>query len=306
MLIMPSRRQVLTGAAGLAALGAGAGLYGGAVEPAWRLVVTPYAPRPANWPRALSLRIAALADFHVGEPWMSLGRVEEIVAATNALAPDLVLLLGDYPGARPVALRRVALADFAKRLASLRAPLGVHAVLGNHDWWDDAAAQARRRGPVEARRVLEAQGITVLENAALRLVKDGQPFWLAGLADQEPFVPQGLWHGLADIPGTLAAVTDDAPVILMAHEPDIFPQVPGRVALTLAGHTHGGQVRLLGHSPVTASRFGQRYVYGHVVENGRHLVVSGGLGLSRIPVRLGVPPEIVLVRLTGAAAGAQV
>ncbi|ACL60355.1 metallophosphoesterase [Methylobacterium nodulans] len=304
MLIMPSRRQVLAGAAGLAALGSSTGAYAFAVEPGWRLAVTAYAPRPTNWPDGLKLRIAALADFHIGEPWMSLARVEEIVAATNALDPDLILLLGDYPGTRPVAVRRVPLADFARRVAALRAPLGVHAILGNHDWWDDAAAQANRRGPVEARRVLEAQGIPVLENAALRLMQDGRPFWLAGLADQEPFLPQGTRRSLADLPATLARVTDDAPVILLAHEPDIFPKVPGRVALTLAGHTHGGQVRILGYSPVTPSRYGQRYVYGHVVENGRHLIVSGGLGLSRIPVRFGVPPEIVLIDLGGRPAGA--
>ncbi|MFE1601502.1 metallophosphoesterase [Methylobacterium sp. ID0610] len=301
MLIMPSRRQVLAGAAGLAALGGSTGAYAFAIEPGWRLVVTAYAPRPANWPAGLKLRIAALADFHIGEPWMSLARVEAIVAATNALNPDLILLLGDYPGARPIAARKVPLPDFARTVSALRAPLGVHAVLGNHDWWDDAAAQASHRGPVEARRALEAQGIPVLENAALRLVQDGRPFWLAGLADQEPFVPQGSMRSLADLPTTLAQITDDAPVILMAHEPDIFPKVPDRVALTLSGHTHGGQVRILGYSPVTPSRYGQRYVYGHVVEKGRHLVVSGGLGLSRIPVRFGVPPEIVLVDLAGAA-----
>ncbi|MGY2049833.1 metallophosphoesterase [Methylobacterium sp. JK268] len=305
MLILPSRRQILTGSAGLALAGAAAG-YAVAVEPAWRLVVTPYAPRPTHWPSGLRLRIAALADFHVGDPWMSLGRVEAIIAATNALAPDLILLLGDYPGSRPVALRRVPLTDFAKRLTALKAPLGIHAILGNHDWWDDPRAQAAMRGPVEARRALEAQGIPVLENAATRLTKDGQPFWLAGLADQEPFLHRGNPRSLADLPATLAAVTDDAPVLLMAHEPDIFPRVPGRVALTLSGHTHGGQVRILGYAPASPSRYGQRYIYGHVVEQDRHLIVSGGLGLSRLPVRIGVPPEIVLVDLGGERPAGQV
>ena len=79
--------------------------------------------------------------------------------------------------------------------------------------------------------------------------------------------------------------------------PEIFPEVPHRVALTLSGHTHGGQVRLLGWSPLVPSRYGNRYAYGHVVEDGRHLVVSGGLGTSILPVRLGVPLEIVLVDL---------
>ena len=98
-----------------------------------------------------------------------------------------------------------------------------------------------------------------------------------------------------DLDGTLAKVTDDAPVILLAHEPDIFPRVPSRVSLTLSGHTHGGQVRVFGYSPMVPSRYGNRYAYGHIVEDNRHLVVSGGLGCSILPVRIGVPPEIVMV-----------
>jgi uncharacterized protein len=80
----------------------------------------------------------------------------------------------------------------------------------------------------------------------------------------------------------------------------VFPRVPARVALTLAGHTHGGQVRVFGFSPMVPSDFGNRYAYGHVVEEGRHLIVSGGLGNSILPVRFGVPPEITLVRLGSA------
>jgi predicted MPP superfamily phosphohydrolase len=85
----------------------------------------------------------------------------------------------------------------------------------------------------------------------------------------------------------------------MSHVPDIFPQVPARVSLTLSGHTHGGQVRLFGYSPVVPSEYGNRYAYGHMLEEDRHLIVSGGLGYSNLPVRVGVPPEIVLVELGG-------
>jgi uncharacterized protein len=103
----------------------------------------------------------------------------------------------------------------------------------------------------------------------------------------------------AALPAMLAPITDDAPVILMAHEPDIFPKVPARVSLTLSGHTHGGQVRVMGYSPVVPSRYGNRYAYGHIREDNRDLIVSGGLGCSMIPVRLGVPPEILLIELGG-------
>lgn len=103
--------------------------------------------------------------------------------------------------------------------------------------------------------------------------------------------------GVDDLAGTLAAVTDDAPVILMVHEPDIFPQVPARVSLTLAGHTHGGQVTFAGYAPVVPSRYGRRYLYGHIVEEERNLIVSAGLGCSTLPIRFGAPPEIVLIRV---------
>ena len=84
----------------------------------------------------------------------------------------------------------------------------------------------------------------------------------------------------------------------MVHEPDIFPKVPARVGLTLAGHTHGGQVRLFGYSPLVPSRYGNRYAYGHVVEDGRHLVVSGGIGPGKIPIRIGMSPEITVVEVS--------
>jgi hypothetical protein len=93
-------------------------------------------------------------------------------------------------------------------------------------------------------------------------------------------------------------VRSDDPVILMVHEPDIFPRVPPRVALTLAGHTHGGQIKLPMMQPLwVPSEFGARFAYGHIVEQDRHMIVSGGLGTSFVPLRLGVPPEILRVRL---------
>ncbi len=103
-----------------------------------------------------------------------------------------------------------------------------------------------------------------------------------------------------DLSATLAKVTDDAPVILLAHEPDVAARVPERVALQLSGHTHGGQVRLFGWSPVVPTRYGNRLAYGHARFK-CDVIVSGGLGCSIMPFRLGVPPEIVEVTLGGAA-----
>lgn len=114
---------------------------------------------------------------------------------------------------------------------------------------------------------------------------------------------RGRFDGADDLPGTLARIPDDGnPVLLLAHKPDIFPQVPARVSLTLSGHTHGGQVALpvLGR-PIVPSSCGERFAYGHIVEDDRHLIVSGGLGCSMPPVRFGVPPEIILIELGGEA-----
>ena len=312
---MLTRRRLLQGTA--VAAGAGLGIGGYALAEPWQLVVTRYRLTPPGWPPGLQLKLALIADLHVCEPWMGIDRLSRIVARTNELEPDTVMLLGDFrAGSKMMRFSRpVADRDWAGALAGLNAPFGVHAVLGNHDWWDDPEAQRKRQGPTSAGLALEAAGIPVYENAAVRRVKDGHPFWIAGLGDQYAFwqprpfrraPPYGSDHvGVDDLAGALASVTDDAPVILMAHEPDVFPDVPARVGLTVAGHTHGGQIRVLGYAPHIPSIYGGRFDYGHIVEEGRNLIVSGGLGCSAFPARFGVPPEIVIVELGSWSAVAQ-
>ncbi|GAA0591578.1 metallophosphoesterase [Craurococcus roseus] len=292
-----------------AAIGAGlsTAAYALGVEPGLRLRMTRYALTPPNWPPGFHLRLGVVADLHAGEPHMGTDRVRRVVAAANALRPDVMLFLGDLNASHRFLSRRFWPGETAALLADLRAPLGTYAILGNHDWWEDEAAQQANRGPTEAHGALERNGIPVLENTGRRLVKDGRPFWLLGLGDQWAWWGGSVRRlhrgGVDDLPATLAVADDDAPAILMAHEPDIFPQVPSRIAVTLAGHTHGGQGRLFGWAPFTASKFGNRYAYGHVVEGDRHLIVSGGLGCSVAPVRFGAPPEIVLVELGQPGAG---
>ena len=293
---MITRRAFLTSLGFGFAGTAGVSSYAVGVEPRYRLDVTSYRLTPPGWPSAgKPLRIAALADIHACDPWMPVWRIEEIVAQANALQPDLIVLLGDYvAGMTRFVTRKVPPADWARALGGLKAPLGVHAVLGNHDWWTY---------PEKARAALENNGIPVLENDAVRLAPaGGSPFWLLGLGDQWAHpLGRNRFRGVDDLPGTLAKVPDDgAPLLLLAHEPDIFPKVPARVGLTLSGHTHGGQIALpLVGRPVVPSRYGERFAYGHVIENGRHLIVSGGIGCSIAPVRLGVPPEIVFIELGG-------
>jgi predicted MPP superfamily phosphohydrolase len=298
---MISRRRFLQWLAALGTFGFTTSAYGFAVEPLWRLNITRYRLTPRQWPQGLELTIAVVADLHACRPWMSLERIASIVERTNGLGADLIVLLGDYVAGHRFASGYVAAADWAAELSKLKAPLGVHAILGNHEWWEDRSVQQSGQGPPRSRRTLEAVGIPVYDNDVVRLAKAGRAFWLAGLGDQLAFVPSwrrrpGRRIGVDDLSGTLAKVTDDAPIILLAHEPDIAVQVPDRVAVTLSGHTHGGQVRLLGWSPVVPSRYGNRFAYGHV-RTPCDLIVSGGLGCSIVPFRLGMPPELVLVTL---------
>jgi hypothetical protein len=292
---------VLLGLGVTALTGAGTGAYAVGIEP-MRLTITRYRLRPKGpWPEGLRLRIVALFDIHACEPWMSAARIEGIVAAANALNGDVTVLLGDYVSGMNLVTRYVDAAEWGLVLGGLRAPLGTYAILGNHDWWEDRAAQARGSGPTIAGEALRRNGIRVLQNEALPLSVRGHEVWLASLGDQLAFLPSRKTSGLArigvdDLPGTLAQIPEGAPAILLAHEPDIFPEVPPRIALTLSGHTHGGQVRVFGYAPVVPSRYKNRFAYGHVREQA-DLIVSGGLGMSIAPVRLGIPPEIVVIDL---------
>lgn len=241
-----------------------------------------------RWPAVCDRkRVVVLADLHEGSPFNGLDKLDYIVARTQAARPDLILLAGDYVIHGVLGGTFVPPDDMVPALRRLSAPMGVYAVLGNHDHWHN---------PVEVTRALEAAGIPVLEDAATEIGAGDCRIWLAGISD--------LWTGAHDVKKALAAVPLDATVIALTHNPDIFVEVPERVALTIAGHTHGGQVYipLIGR-PVVPSRYGQRYAVGHVEEDGRHLFVSAGLGTSILPVRFLVPPEISVLQIRSRDAG---
>jgi predicted MPP superfamily phosphohydrolase len=297
---MITRRGLLTFLfASLASLTASAA-YAVGYGPLQTPRITRYRLTPRGWPNGHKLTMAVLSDIHVVDPWMGAERLQRIVAQTNALDADIILLLGDFvSGMRKYRLDSVPPAVWGPVLGQLQAPLGVHAVLGNHDWWEDHRVQTTREGMPFARDALNQAGIMVYHNEAVRLVHRGRGFWLAGLGDQIA-LPTGRphrWQNLADLPGTLGQCTSEEPILMMAHEPDIFARMPDRVSLTLSGHTHGGQVNVFGWRPVVPSHFGQRYAYGHIREDNRDLIVSGGLGCSIAPIRVGVPPEILLIEL---------
>lgn len=230
------------------------------------------------------LRIAVMSDLHVGSPYRDLTNLKRIVTATNAEKPDLILILGDLVIHGVVGGSFVPPEPIAAELAALRAPLGVVAVLGNHDWWYDGE---------RVRHALESQGLRVLENENLRLMYHEKGFWLCGLAD--------LWTRGNQLAPTLAKLDGNSePVLVLMHNPDLFPQVSPRVSLSLAGHTHGGQVNLpIAGRLIVPSDFGQRYAYGLIEEHGRQLFVTSGVGTSILPIRFRVVPEIVILTLVG-------
>ncbi len=262
-------------------------VYAVIIEPD-QLVVNEVTLSLPRWPAELSgLRIVAISDLHAGAPHIDDAKLERVVAEINRLHPDVVVILGDFVISEIPGGEFVAPEATAEKLKNLRAPGGVYAVLGNHDWWE---------GGPQVMRALQDAGIRVLENDATSVRYHGQTLWLVGLAD--------LWTRQPDVEGSLAKVVSAGPIIALTHNPDVFPRITPRVALTLAGHTHGGQVNLplLGRLVVPSS-FGARYAIGHVEEDGRHLYVTPGIGTSILPVRFRVRPEITLLKIMAGADG---
>lgn len=265
----------------LAGLALSAAVWGFLIEPGWvRLRQVSIASE--RWPAGQPpLRIAVLGDLHVGAPHIDLAKLDELVAQVNARQPDLVVLLGDYVIHGVPFGRFIEPAATARSLAALRSRHGTFAVLGNHDWWYD--------GP-GIRRALESHGIVVLDNEVQALDLPDGPLWLAGLADDTT--------GQPDAPGTLTAVPEDEPVIVLAHDPVVFFDVPTRAVVTLAGHMHGGQVYLPWFGAlITPGRAPRRFAYGHIREAGKDLYVTSGLGSSILPLRFNMPPEIAFLTL---------
>ena len=256
-------------------------IWGFLVEPN-RLVVNHATIQINNWPNNLNgLRIAVIGDIHAGAPFIDDLKLRLLVERTNQQQPDLVVLLGDFMSQDTWHGHRVAPEIIANHLKYLQAPLGVYAVLGNHDWWDNG---------YDVRQALEQAGIRVLENDVSEVKRAETSFWLAGLSD--------LWTRPQKVPETLAKIPSRSFVIALTHNPDVFQQLPITVPLLLAAHTHGGQVNfpLIG-TPIVPSRFGQEYSAGHVFENDHHLFVTTGIGTSILPVRFRVPPEIVILTI---------
>lgn len=271
---------------------AAASLAGVAALAGWLAVVRPRGlvvrdvdVRPPGWPAALDgLRVVLVGDLHVGCPSVPLSRAHAVVDRVLGLRPELVLLVGDH----------VADVSFgshveAEQVAALLGRLGREVptvgVLGNHDWY---------AGGHRMREALEAVGLPTLEESAVALPLRGTTLWVAGVGDD--------WERTPDVAAALAHVPAGAPVLLLAHNPDTVVDVPPEVALTVSGHTHGGQVAWRGRPFHSVSpRSGNRWLLGGyevaAPDGGvRRLEVTAGVGTSLIPLR-SVPPELVVLTL---------
>ncbi|WP_426010845.1 metallophosphoesterase [Caulobacter sp. DWR2-3-1b2] len=282
------RLRLAWAVAGLLLVAYGLGVWAFLVEPNL-LVVRRVTIESRTW-TGPPVRLGLISDTHVAAPHVDPARVARVVARMNAQHPDVVLLLGDYAGSHESAATRAApqRSEILRGISAfqgLNPRLGVYAVLGNHDWWYDGGA---------TEQALVRAGAHVLENRALRVARTKGPFWVAGLADLDSK------RATPSYPVAMANVPTSEPVVVMSHWPDPFAQAPDRVALTVAGHTHCGQVNLpvMGRL-VHASQASRQWGCGAYVDRGRNLFVTGGVGVSILPVRFRAPPEIVVVTLKG-------
>jgi hypothetical protein len=273
---MLTRRKFLKNTT-MAAAGGALGLAYGLMEAKW-LRITEVTLTVPNLPAAFKgKRVAFLADLHHG-PYVPLSYVRHAVDMALALNADLILLGGDYPH-RGIPY----VAPCIRELSRLRAPLGVYAVLGNHDHYDGCQ-------PYVSAALREAR-IPELTNRGLWIHAEGARFWLCGVDDY--------WRGVQDLPAALGPATMNDAVILLSHNPDYVEEIhDARVGLVLSGHTHGGQVNLpvIG-APAVPSIYGQKYAHGLVQGPVAQVFVTRGIGTIVPPVRFNCRPEIVLVTL---------
>jgi len=221
--------------------------------------------------------LAHLSDIH-HSAFVDVEYIARAVALTNSLAPDAIVLTGDY-----VSHSRWYIDGVAEALGELRARSGIYAVLGNHDFWT---------GPEALTRAFRRQGLEVLRNAHTYVCRGGEALGLVGIDD--------LTLGEDDLPAALRGLDRRWPVLLLSHNPNIIWQAAHeRVALVLAGHTHGGQINI----PSWRRRLRRFWplLRGHGRYGPTQIYVNRGLGTVLIPIRYRCRPEITVLELRGAS-----
>jgi predicted MPP superfamily phosphohydrolase len=252
------------------------------IEPRWVAKRTINIALPHSGSLA-GLKVAVASDWHFTKRplWrvMTVERAQQIVAEINESKPDVILLLGDFVADRQYVptIADSAEEEIAQVLGQLKAPKGVYAVLGNHDWWRDGSKMYE---------AFTKQGIKVVENTSLSL--PGTDAYIVGIGDD--------FTGHSNPELALKNLSSQKPALLMMHDPASFSTLPSHLnAVAFAGHTHGGQVYLpwLG-ALVVPGRAPTSWAYGWVEHHANRMYVTSGLGVSIIPVRFNMRPEWVL------------
>lgn len=228
--------------------------------------------------KAAPVTAALISGIHVAGPDMTPDRLARIVGQINALSPDIILIAGDLMSEKKFASHIYTAEEAVAPLGELTAKLGVWAVPGNHDHWFDMPALTT---------AMEKHDVSLLANEAAQI----GPLVIGGLDDD--------YTGRADLAATLAAMDGlSGGRIILSHSPDPFPDVPDNVSLTLAEHTHCGQIGYpWGGAPMSASRYGDKYACGVAQENGKTVITGAGLGTSVLPFRLFTQAEIWIIEL---------
>ncbi len=245
-------------------------IYGFFIEPNM-LTVTHYKIQDKN---LSGIKTVFVGDFHIKPHQQK--RLKRVVKLVNNENPDIVLSIGDFVSGHNSDMT-MPIENIVKELKNIHAKYGFYTVLGNHDWWIDGE---------EITEKLLKNNIKVLANSNTKIKIKDKTVYIAGVEDtttRETII----WKALDKT---------ENPTILLTHSPDIFPQVPKEVNLTLSGHVHGGQVRLpfIG-ALVVPSKYGDRYSQGLIEKNGKKMIVTRGIGNSILNVRFNCVPEIVVI-----------
>lgn len=275
-----TRRGLLQLAAGAGVVAMTGGLLDAMViEPRWLQLNRVEIPVP-KLPRAWDgLKLAHLSDTHLGR-FTGIGLLQEAVAMANAEKPDMVMLTGDY-----VSRTNAVTPELSQTLSMLRAPLGVAACLGNHDYWTDVE---------QVKQSIRQAGIRMLVNARFLMYRNGEPLCVAGVDD--PLT------GQPDIVSALAGVPDDVCRIVLCHNPDYITEVPPNIPvnLMLCGHTHGGQANLPFLGPIKMGIQARKYARGLVTDPPFPVYTSVGIGTVLMPIRFRCRPEVAILTLRSA------
>lgn len=269
-----TRRRFLGGALASVVGAGGAYLYARTIEPRWLEIVSTELPLQKLPDAFAHFKIAQLSDLHFG-PWIQPADMDPAIDAVMAWNPDAIVITGDIVSR----LTHGETDMIVQSLSRLRAPHGVFAVLGNHDWWT---------GGLAVTDALRRAGVTVLCNQHHLFRRDGQSLYLAGVDD--------VWCGKHDLAAAVRGVPSDAAVIALVHEPDYADTVARdpRVLLQLSGHSHGGQVRVPFCGGVWFPPFARKYPMGLYTINEMTLYTNRGAGIVAWQARFACRPEVTL------------